>query len=194
MCSSDLFTTKEIGKGTGMGLATVYGIVKQNNGFINVYSEPGKGTTFKIYLPRHGEEGTAIDEPSAHAEPLTGTETVLLVEDEEALLKMGKMMLEELGYTVLTADSPNEAIKLAEQYAGDIHLILTDVVMPEMSGRDLQKRLSDLRPGIKCLFMSGYTANVIAHRGILDEGVHFLQKPFFMNDLAAKVRKAMEKT
>jgi len=187
------FTTKEVGKGTGMGLATVYGIVKQNNGFINVYSEPGKGTTFKIYLPRFEEEETVIDKSRTHTKHMTGTEAVLLIEDEEALLKMDKMMLEELGYTVLAAGSPNEAIKLAEHYAGDIHIVVTDVVMPEMSGRDLMKRLSDLRPGIKCLFMSGYTANVIAHRGILDEGVHFLQKPFFMNDLAAKVREAMGK-
>ncbi|MDP3283501.1 MAG: response regulator, partial [Desulfobacterales bacterium] len=180
-------------KGTGMGLATVYGIVKQNNGFINVYSEPGKGTTFKIYLPRCKDEKTAIDEPPARSEYLTGTETVLLVEDNEALLKMGKIMLEELGYTVLAADSPNEAFQLAEQYAGDIHLVLTDVVMPKMSGRDLQQQLSILWPNLKFLFMSGYTANVIAHRGILDEGVHFLQKPFHMEVLAAKVREALER-
>ena len=188
------FTTKDFGKGTGMGLATVYGIVKQNNGFINVYSEPGKGTTFKIYLPRRKGEETATDEQSAHAELLTGTETVLLVEDNEALLKMGKMMLEELGYAVLTAGSPNEAIKLAEQYAGDIHLVLTDVVMPEMSGRGLQRRLSALWPDLKFLFMSGYTANVIAHRGFLDEGVHFLQKPFQMEELATKAREALERS
>jgi len=186
------FTTKEVGKGTGMGLATVYGIVKQNNGIVNVYSEPGKGTTFKIYLPRHGEDEEVIDGPRAQAKSLTGTETVLLVEDEETLLEMGKIMLEELGYTVLAAGSPNEAIKLAEQYAGDFHLLVTDVVMPEMSGRDLQKRLSALRPDMKYLFMSGYTANVIAHRGILDEGVNFLQKPFLMEELAAKVREALE--
>jgi len=186
------FTTKEIGKGTGMGLATVYGIIKQNNGFINVHSEQGKGTTFKIYLPRFEEEG-AIDKSSALAKPLTGTEIVLLVEDEEALLKMGKMMLEELGYTVIAAGSPNEAIKLVKQYAGDIHLVVTDVIMPEMSGRDLQKRLNALRPDMKYLFMSGHTADVIAHQGILDEGVNFLQKPFSMNDLAAKVREVMEK-
>jgi len=186
------FTTKEFGKGTGMGLATVYGIVKQNNGFINVYSEPGKGTTFKIYLPRYGGEAEeVIDEPREQVKPLTGTEVVLLVEDEETLLKMSKMMLEELGYTVLAAGNPNEAIKLAGQYAGDIHLLVTDVVMPEMSGRDLQKRLSALRPDMKYLFMSGYTANVIAHRGILDEGVNFLQKPFHMERLATKVREAL---
>jgi CheY-like chemotaxis protein len=185
------FTTKEFGKGTGMGLATVYGIVKQNSGFVNVYSEPGTGTTFRIYLPGHGEERPAIDEPLRQIKPLTGTETVLLVEDNEALLKMSKMMLEELGYAVLAAGSPDEAIKQAGQYAGDIHLLMTDVVMPEMNGRDLQKRLSALRPDMKYLFMSGYTTDVIAHHGILDKGVNFLQKPFLMNDLAAKVREAM---
>jgi len=187
------FTTKELGKGTGMGLSTVYGIVKQNNGFIDVYSEPGKGTTFKIYLPGVKEEEATIDESHSHARPLTGTERVLLVEDDKALLKMAEIMLEGLGYEVLAAGTPNEAIGLAEQYAEEIHLLITDVVMPEMSGRDLQKRISALRPGIKCLFMSGYTANVIAHRGILDEGVNFLQKPFHMEDLAARVRKALEK-
>jgi CheY-like chemotaxis protein len=183
------FTTKRIGKGTGMGLATVYGIVKQNNGFINVYSEPGKGTTFRIYLPRCKDEGMAIDEPHTHAKPLTGTETVLLVEDNEALLKMVEIMLEELGYTVLAAGSPVKAFQLAEEYASDIHLVLTDVVMPEMNGRDLLKRLRALRPGMKCLFMSGYTTNAIAHHGVLDPGINFIQKPFSMKDLAAKVRE-----
>ncbi|MDP2863349.1 MAG: response regulator, partial [Desulfobacterales bacterium] len=187
------FTTKEVGKGTGMGLATVYGIVKQNYGIINVYSEPGKGTTFRIYLPWLKEEGTATAEQSAHAELLTGTETVLLVEDNEALLKMVKMMLEELGYTVLAASSPDKAFQLAEQYASDIHLVITDVVMPEMSGRDLLKRLSALRPGMKYLYMSGYTTNAIAHHGVLDPGVNFIQKPFSMKDLAAKVREVQGK-
>ena len=187
------FTTKEVGKGTGMGLATVYGIVKQNNGFINVYSEPEKGTTFRIYLPWFEEEGVAIDKPRTHAEPLTGTETVLFVEDEEGLLKLGKVMLERLGYKVLTAGTPGQAIRLVEEHTSDIHLVLTDVVMPEMNGGDLWQRLSDIRPGMKYLFISGYTANVIAHRGILDEGVNFLQKPFSINDLAAKVREALEK-
>lgn len=187
------FTTKEIGKGTGMGLATIYGIVKQNNGFINVYSEPEKGTTFKIYLPRHDEEKAEIVEPRRRTCSLTGTETVLLVEDNEALLKMTKSMLEELGYTALTASCPIEAIKLAEQYAGGIHLVLTDVVMPEMSGRDLQRRLIVHWPNLKFLFMSGYTTNVIAHRGILDEGVCFLQKPFHMEALATKIRVAIER-
>jgi PAS domain S-box-containing protein len=186
------FTTKKLGKGTGLGLATVYGIVKQNNGFINVCSESGKGTTFNIYLPRHWDSAAEIDEPRVYAGPMTGKETVLLVEDEEALLKMAKIILEGLGYTVLAAGTPGKAIQLAGEHAGDIHLMVTDVVMPEMSGRDLQRRISAIQPDIKYLFMSGYTANVIAHRGILDGGVHFLQKPFSMEVFAAKVREALD--
>ncbi|RPH48714.1 MAG: PAS domain S-box protein, partial [Desulfobacteraceae bacterium] len=186
------FTTKELGKGTGLGLATVYGIVKQNNGFINVYSDPGKGTTFKSYIPMHEKEEMTIDEPHMHTEILTGTETVMLVEDDKALLKMSKIMLEELGYTVLTAVTPGEAIRLAGEHAGEIHLMLTDVIMPEMSGRDLQKRLSAIKPNIKYLFMSGYPANVIAYHGVLDEGVHFLQKPFQIKTMATKVREALD--
>ena len=123
---------------------------------------------------------------------LNGTETVLLVDDEEALLEIGKTMLEERGYTVLAAGNPIQAIQLAEQFAGDIHLLLTDVVMPEMSGRELFQRLSTQRSGLKCLFMSGYTADVIAHRGVLDEGVHFLQKPFSVEQLGVKLREALD--
>jgi len=185
------FTTKESGKGTGLGLATVYGIVKQNNGFINVYSEPGKGTTFRIYLPPHEAKAAAGGEKRESLEPATGTETVLLVEDQEALLTLCRRLLERLGYTVLPAGSPQEAIRLVEEHAEDIHLLITDIVMPEMSGGDLCQRLKALRPGLKCLFMSGYTANVIAHRAILEEGVHFLQKPFSVEALAAKVREAL---
>lgn len=186
------FTTKPRGKGTGLGLATVYGIVKQNHGFINVYSEPGTGTTFKIYLPRHGSDRADADATPTLAAAPTGTETVLLVEDEAALLKLGTRMLERLGYTTLAADSPNQALQLAESHEGAIHLLLTDVIMPEMSGRDLWRRLSALRPDLKCLFMSGYTANVIAHHGVLDEGVHFLQKPFSKDELATKLREAIQ--
>ena len=186
------FTTKGVGEGTGLGLATVYGIVKQNDGFINVYSEPGHGTTFKIYLPRFEAEAAQAQAETA-AKPLQrGTETVLLVEDEEAILDIGQAILEELGYTVLTAGTPGEAIRLAGEYAGDIHLLITDVVMPEMNGRELAERLTAMKPGLKCLYMSGYTADVIAHRGVLDEGVHFIQKPFSMKDLAAKVREVLE--
>ncbi|HRD50833.1 MAG: GAF domain-containing protein [Candidatus Competibacter sp.] len=185
------FTTKPQGRGTGLGLATVYGIVKQNHGFIHVYSEPGKGTTFKIYLPRHESDPISARRVPASAVAPTGSETVLLVEDEEALLKLGKILLERLGYTVLAADGPNQALQRVETYAGPIHLLLTDVIMPDMNGRDLWQRLSALRPGLKCLFMSGYTANVIAHHGVLDEGVHFLQKPFSNKALATKLREAL---
>ena len=185
------FTTKPVGQGTGLGLATVYGIVKQNHGFINVYSEPGKGTTFKIYLPRYlSDPVSARWMPAPVVEP-TGTETVLLVEDEEALLKLGERLLKRLGYTVLAAGGPTQALELAAAHGGSIDLLLTDVIMPEMSGRDLWQRLSALRPGLQCLFMSGYTANVIAHHGVLDDGVHFLQKPFSRAALATKVREAL---
>ena len=185
------FTTKGVGQGTGLGLATVYGIVKQNNGFINVYSEPGKGTTFRIYLPRYADQAVDTQRERAAEIPLSRGETVLVVEDEPAILKMGKMMLEKLGYRVLAAGTPGEAIGLAEEHASEIHLLITDVVMPEMNGRDLAERLQSLYPGMKILFMSGYTADVIAHRGVLDEGVNFIQKPFSMKDLAVKVREAL---
>ncbi len=186
------FTTKQTGEGTGLGLATVFGIVKQNNGFINVYSEPGQGTTFTIYLPRHigKSDQTVIENPSKSV--VQGHETVLLVEDEQSLLDLGKMMLEKIGYRVLTAHTPGEAIDLAAKHAGDIHLLLTDVVMPEMNGRDLAKRLLTLYPTLKRLFMSGYTANVIAHHGVLDEGVNFIQKPFTLQSLAEKVREVLD--
>ncbi|MFP4348934.1 MAG: PAS domain S-box protein [Desulfococcaceae bacterium] len=186
------FTTKEPGKGTGLGLASVYGAVKQNNGFINVYSEPGQGTTFKIYLPRYraktppqAEKATA--KPAAH-----GSETILLAEDEPAILRMATMMLERLGYAVITAETPGEAIRLAHEHSGSIDLLMTDVVMPEMNGRDLAKNLLSIYPDIKRLFMSGYTANVIAHHGVLDEGVHFIQKPFSLKGLGAKLREVLE--
>ena len=185
------FTTKPQGQGTGLGLATVYGIVKQNHGFINVYSEPGQGTSFKIYLPRHATDPVSTRRIPAPAAAPTGSEIVLLVEDEEALLKLSARLLERLGYTVLAAGGPTQALELAAAHGGPIDLLLTDVIMPEMSGRDLWQRLSALRPGLKCLFMSGYTANVIAHHGVLDDGVHFLQKPFSREALATKVREAL---
>ncbi|MDS4027969.1 MAG: GAF domain-containing protein [Candidatus Contendobacter sp.] len=184
------FTTKPRGRGTGLGLAMVYGIVKQNHGFINVYSELGQGSTFKIYLPRHAAEPAETHTTLPAIMP-TGAETVLLVEDEEALLKLSAQLLGRLGYTVLAAGGPNQALQLAASHPGVIHLLLTDVIMPDMSGRDLWQRLSALRSDLKCLFMSGYTANVIAHHGVLDEGVHFLQKPFSREALAAKVREAL---
>jgi len=186
------FTTKDVDQGTGLGLATVYGIVKQNKGFINVYSELGQGTTFKIYLPQHAGilvETKATDPPKM---PQGHGETLLLVEDETSMLNMGKTILEKLGYTVLATSNPSEAIRLAEAHSGEIHLLVTDVVMPEMSGRDLARRLGALYSTLKCLFMSGYTANVIAHHGVLDPGINFIQKPFSMKDLATKVREVLE--
>jgi CheY-like chemotaxis protein len=185
------FTTKEVGKGTGLGLATVYGIVKQNNGFIDVYSEPGLGTTFKIYLPRH--HGTPVPARPAGVEAtVRGRETILLVEDEATMLNLTRTMLERMGYTVLTAGKPGDAIRLAESHPGEIHLLLTDVVMPEMNGRDLARNLLARHPGMKRLFMSGYTADVIASHGVLDAGVNFIQKPFSKGDLTASVRDALD--
>ncbi len=186
------FTTKETGKGTGLGLAIIYGIIKQNNGFINVYSEPGQGSSFKIYLPRclSAEETSSVS--TAGAPTPGGTETILLVEDEPAILRMTRMMLERKGYVVLSAGTPAEAIRVAEKYEGKIQLLMTDVVMPGMNGRDLSLHLRSLYPDLKHLFMSGYTANIIAHQGILDEGVAFIQKPFSMKDLAEKVREVLD--
>ncbi len=185
------FTTKGVGKGTGLGLATLYGIVKQNHGFINVYSELGQGTVFTVYLPRYvGKEDSAPAETVAAKVP-HGGETVLLVEDEAAVLKLSSRMLRELGYTVLAAESPGEALRLAGKHHEAIGLMVTDVIMPEMNGHQLAQKLQVLYPGLKCLFMSGYTASVIAQHGVLDKGTHFIQKPFSMPDLAAKVREAL---
>jgi two-component system cell cycle sensor histidine kinase/response regulator CckA len=186
------FTTKEIGKGTGLGLATVYGIVKQNHGYINVNSEPGHGATVTIYLPLHldrTEQGSKMD---AVKRVETGGETILLVEDEPAILKMTRAMLERQHYTVLTAGTPEDAMRIGREYAGHIHLLVTDVIMPEMNGRELARNLISLYPQIGCLFMSGYTADVITHHGVLEEGVHFIQKPFSVDELAAKVQEALD--
>ena len=186
------FTTKESGKGTGLGLATVYGVVKQNNGFVNVYSEPGQGTTFRIYLPRHLTKTAHASEKTLPPPLGRGHETILLVEDEPAILRMTTMMLERLGYTVVAAKTPGDAISLAHEYTGMIDLLVTDVVMPEMNGRDLAKNILSFYPNLKRLFMSGYTANVIAHHGVLDEGVNFIQKPFSRENLGAKVREVLD--
>ncbi|MFO7752739.1 MAG: PAS domain S-box protein [Desulfobacteraceae bacterium] len=186
------FTNKEVGKGTGLGLATIYGIVKQNDGFINVYSEPGQGSTFKIYLPRFvGDEETDMGVPEKKP-AAGGTETILLVEDEPTILRMTRMMLEKKGYTVISAVTPTEAIEKARNHSNFIDLLMTDVVMPEMNGRDLAGQIAELYPGIRNLFMSGYTANVIAHQGVLDDGVAFIQKPFSMADMTEKVRDILD--
>jgi DNA-binding NtrC family response regulator len=168
----------------------VFGIVRQNNGFINVYSEPDKGTTFKIYLPRfYGE----IEMPAGKQEdiPLKGTESVLVVEDEAQLLDLAKNSLELYGYNVFTAKSPGDAILLCERSSQKFDLLISDVVMPGMNGKELKERLDMLKPGMKVIFMSGYTADVVAHRGILDEGVNFLQKPFSPRSLARKAREVL---
>jgi PAS domain S-box-containing protein len=186
------FTTKEVGKGTGLGLSTVYGIVKQNEGWINVYSEPGTGTTFKIYLPAQGDVDVEKAPRTEEEEIPKGNGTILLVEDEAMLLEMGEMMLKRLGYDVLTALGPAQALEIAESFPGKIHLLMTDVVMPEMNGMELSERISSLRPGIKCLFTSGYTANVIARHGVLKEGVNFIEKPHQLKGLAKKIRSVLE--
>jgi signal transduction histidine kinase/ActR/RegA family two-component response regulator len=185
------FTTKGVGQGTGLGLATVYGIIKQNDGFINVYSEPGRGTSFKIFLPRVQGESVSPKVELGREISRSRGETVLLVEDETSILNLGKTLLERLGYTVLTANTPGEALRLAQAYSGKIHLLITDVVMPEMNGHELVQLLSKSFPELKSLFMSGYTADMIARRGILHTGVHFIQKPFSYKDFSTKVQEAL---
>jgi two-component system, cell cycle sensor histidine kinase and response regulator CckA len=186
------FTTKGVDEGTGLGLATVYGIVKQNNGFINVYSEPGKGTAFKVCLPRFaGDKPRSVIQKTVNT-PASHGETLLLVEDEPAIMKMAQMMLKRLGYRAMVAGSPSQAMEMAKDHPGAIDLLITDVVMPEMNGRKLSEQMSSLYPGLKTLFMSGYTANVIAHRGVLEEGMNFIQKPFSLHDLGVKVRAVLD--
>jgi PAS domain S-box-containing protein len=186
------FTTKEIGKGTGLGLATVYGIVKQNNAFINVSSEQGQGATFKIYLPRHMAEDEEMWQEIPVARVAGGDEIILLVEDEPTILEMTRMMLGGLGYRVLTASTPSEAISLTRRHEAEIHLLLTDVILPEMNGRELGQILTSNCPGLKVLFMSGYTGDVIARQGVLAEDIDFMQKPFSKETLATKVRHALD--
>jgi PAS domain S-box-containing protein len=186
------FTTKGVGKGTGLGLATVYGIVKQNEGFINVYSEKGHGATFKIYLPQHSGNISEQQPGTEKDIPLGRGETVLVVEDDPAILKLGERMLKELGYRVVSANTPAGAIKLINEYSSKIDLLITDVIMPEMNGRDLANRIKMVYPDLKVLYMSGYTANVIAHRGILDSGLAFIQKPFTKAEFGAMIRNVIE--
>ncbi|MEJ2660462.1 MAG: response regulator [Desulfobacteraceae bacterium] len=186
------FTTKEVGRGTGLGWATDYGIVKQNNGFIDVDSAPGRGTTFSLYLPRPAAATEAVHREERTAPVLGGNETILLVEDEHSILNMAKLMLERYGYQVLAASNPGDAIHLANAHDGEIHLLIVDVIMPEMNGRDLAQQVISLYPEIVCLFMSGYSGDVMAHHGILDKGVNFIEKPFSMQDLAVKVRQVLE--
>jgi PAS domain S-box-containing protein len=185
------FTTKALGQGTGLGLATVYGIVKQNRGHIAVESEPGKGTAFTIWLPRSSGAGAAVA-VVAEAGPCRGHETVLLVEDEEQILNLGRRILQEHGYTVLAARLPEEALQTVTDFPGPIHLLISDVVMPGVNGRELQARVAALKPGLRCLYISGYTAEVIGHHGLLDTEIQFLQKPFSVAEFARKVRQVLD--
>lgn len=186
------FTTHKDGKSSGLGLATTFGIVKQNQGFINVYSELNKGTTFKIYLTHHAgqvqdERQNSLNEPAK-----SSGETILLVEDEPSLLKLGTHMLKRLDYRVLAANSPSDAIDYANTSANTIDLLITDVIMPEMNGRELAETLRNSDPNLQVLYMSGYTADAIAHHGVLDANTHFLQKPFNMRELATKIRQILD--
>ena len=185
------FTTKEVGKGTGLGLATVFGIVKQNLGLVSVESDPGHGTTFKIHLPRARAESVAA-KPKTVPAGLSGAETLLLVEDEEQVLNLARRILARQGYTVLSASRPEMAVAVAARHAGPIHLLITDVVMPGMNGKELRERLRTSYPKLKCLFMSGYTADAIANEGVIEGGVHFLQKPFTLESLSGKVREILQ--
>ena len=185
------FTTKAPGKGTGLGLSTVYGIVKQSDGLIWVYSEVGQGTTFKIYLPQVAE-GPASKRRSPTVAPARGTETILIAEDVGGLRQLARRMLESAGYTVLTAASGEEALRVLERHEQQVHLVITDVVMPGMSGRTLAELFDRTRPGMKVLYISGYTDDVVVRHGVLDEGMPFLGKPFSVVELTRKVREVLD--
>lgn len=188
------FTTKQKRGGTGLGLPTVYGIVKQSGGHVSVYSEPGTGTSFKIYLPVSNAAGDSPD-PRADGSPVLhrGSETILLVEDDSGVRKFSTMILSELGYTIVAAADGREALDLAACFEHDIHLLLTDVVLPRMSGRELSRTLAPLRPAMKVVYVSGYTENAIVHHGVLDPGIDYLPKPFAAESLARKVREVLDK-
>jgi CheY-like chemotaxis protein len=186
------FTTKGPGQGTGLGLATVYGIVKQSGGFITVESESGSGTTFQIYFPVV-EFGASAERAASGRKLLAhGTETILLVEDEDAVRSMVRVALQRAGYVLLEASRGTEALRVASEHAGAIHLVMTDVVMPEMSGRELVERLAPRRPDIKVLYLSGYTDDAVVRHGVLRADVAFLQKPFTMSALTNKVREVLD--
>jgi two-component system cell cycle sensor histidine kinase/response regulator CckA len=186
------YTTKEAGKGTGLGLATVYGIVKQNGGFVWVYSEPGLGTTFKVYLPRVQSLTSEVSITKPVESSPRGCETLLLVEDEASVRQASRQFLTRSGYIVLEATDGEDATRVSREYRDPIHLLVTDVVMPRMGGPTLAERLTDERPDMKVLFVSGYAENTVLKHGKVDVATRFLQKPFSLKTLARKVREVLE--
>jgi CheY-like chemotaxis protein len=186
------FTTKEVGKGTGLGLATVHGIVRQSGGYIWVYSNPGQGTTFKIYLPRVDEASESLQPSATAGRSIGGSETILLVEDEEGLRALALRILQSRGYKVLESKSPEDAVQIGKRHSERIDLMLTDVVMPGMSGPDIAEHLAFLRPNMKVIYMSGYTDDSVVRHGVLEPGTQFLQKPFTPTTLTRKVREVLD--
>jgi CheY-like chemotaxis protein len=191
------YTTKVSGRGTGLGLSTVYGIVKQSGGYIWVYSEPGRGSSFKVYLPRVEQPAETLPAPKPANVEQRGSETILLVEDEAQVRELARMALAEKGYTVLVTSSPGDAEALCEQHGSDIHLLLTDLIMPGITGRELAKRLTTRHPKMRVLYMSGYTFSMMAQsgmqNGMLEDGAAFLQKPFTPSALGEKVREVLDR-
>jgi two-component system, cell cycle sensor histidine kinase and response regulator CckA len=186
------FTTKGVGKGTGLGLATVYGIVKQGEGQIYVASAPGHGTTFKVYFPSAEEQVPDLLPSPEQSSPSGGRETILLVEDEEDVRQVTQLVLRDYGYTILTACNGSEALRLAEQHQGPIHLLLTDLIMPQMNGRQLAERLTALRPSTKVFYLSGHTDDTVVRHGVLEGSTPFMQKPYLIEELARKVREVLD--
>jgi two-component system, cell cycle sensor histidine kinase and response regulator CckA len=186
------FTTKEVGKGTGLGLSTVYGIAKQNNGFVWVYSEPEQGTTFKVYLPEAKKDAGPEEKEQSPVDDLGGSETVLIVEDDDVLRKLAQRVLHSYGYRVLDAENGEDALRVSKAHEGQIDLMITDVVMPKIGGREAAERLQPLYPQMKVIYMSGYTDNTIVHHGILAPELNFIQKPFTPEGLAHKMRKVLD--
>ncbi|MRR38547.1 response regulator, partial [bacterium] len=186
------FTTKAPGKGTGLGLSTVFGLVKQHGGYLMVYSEPGKGSTFKIYFPCSGTYGMAETEKRQDQIGFTGSETIMVVEDEQLVRELATGILRSAGYTVLEASDGKTAIENTASFKGDIQLIITDIVLPDTNGMPLFETISRMRPGIKALYMSGYTPDLVTHSRLLEDDVNFIQKPFTLFDFSRKVRAVLD--